>query len=97
MRSRWEKLADLEKQSFPSITPDFVVELRSPCARLKELPDKMTEYINNGIQLGWLIDPLKKQVEIYRSTEPKEVLSNPTQLDGENQVTDFVLTLQVII
>jgi Uma2 family endonuclease len=96
-RTRWEKLTDSDKQTFPPIIPDFVVELRSPSDRLKELQDKMTEYINNGTQLGWLIDPLKKQVEIYHSTKPKEVLSNPTQLDGENLLPGFVLILKSIL
>jgi Uma2 family endonuclease len=81
----------------PPICPDFVVELRSAGDRLKDLQDKMQEYINNGARLGWLIDPLNQQVEIYRLGQPKKVLSHPTQLDGENVLVNFVLSLDGIL
>jgi Uma2 family endonuclease len=94
---RWEKLTEAERETFSPICPDFVVELRSKSDTLTFLQDKMQEYINNGVQLGWLIDPINKQVEIYRSGQPKEVLSNPTQLSGENILSGFVLSLSGIL
>jgi Uma2 family endonuclease len=53
---------------------NFIIELRSPSDSLKDLPNKMTEYMDNGAQLGWLLDPLKQQVEIYRLGQPAEAL-----------------------
>jgi Uma2 family endonuclease len=53
-RSRWDSLTNEEKKTFSPICPDFVVELRSPSDSLKQLQDKMQEYIDNGAQLGWL-------------------------------------------
>jgi Uma2 family endonuclease len=92
-RSRWESLTDRQRQGFPPISPDFVVELRSPSDSLKELRDKMLEYIDNGVRLGWLLDPMRKVVEIYRPGQPVSVLTNPTQLSGENVLPGFVLDL----
>ncbi|MBF2019432.1 MAG: Uma2 family endonuclease [Hydrococcus sp. C42_A2020_068] len=96
-RSRWENLTDQQRQTFPPIAPDFVVELRSPSDSPKELQNKMQEYLDNGVRLGWLLDPMLKTVEIYRIGQPVEVLTNPTQLDGENVLPGFVLDLGGIL
>ena len=58
-RERWEALSEEEQESFAPLCPDFVVELRSPTDSLASLQEKMLEYIENGAQLGWLIDPLQ--------------------------------------
>lgn len=58
---------------------------------------KMQEYIENGIRLGWLLDPQTKQVEIYRQGQDKEVLSSPTNLSGEEVLPGFVLDLRGIV
>jgi Uma2 family endonuclease len=94
--SRWESLTDQQRLGFPPIAPDFVVELRSPSDSPKDLRDKMQEYLDNGVRLGWLIDPMSKVVEIYRIGQPVEVLTNPTQLRGENVLPGFVLNLDGI-
>src|SRR3954452_3412752 len=56
-RPRWDALTKEQRAKFPPLCPDFVVELRSPSDDLEILQEKMEEYIANGAQLGWLIDP----------------------------------------
>ncbi|MBD2139286.1 Uma2 family endonuclease [Anabaena sp. FACHB-1237] len=46
---RWDTLTDEEKQKFPPICPDFVIELLSPSDSLKTTQEKMMEYIDNGV------------------------------------------------
>ncbi|AIE73212.1 hypothetical protein D082_06830 [Synechocystis sp. PCC 6714] len=77
MQGRWESLTHEQRQGFIPLCPDFVVELRSKTDSIKKLQEKMQEYMENGAQLGWLIDPQNKRVEIYRSGQPVEVLENP--------------------
>jgi Uma2 family endonuclease len=67
LTERWESLTAEEQEKFPPLCPDFVVELRSRIDSLKSLREKMEEYIENGAKLGWLIDPIKRKVHIYRS------------------------------
>ena len=93
---RWQKLTPEQKTKFAQICPDFVVELRSDSDRLKPLEDKMKEYIENGTQLGWLLDPKSRRVEIYRPDSDVEVLENPTELSGEEVLPGFVLELRRI-
>lgn len=92
-RDRWVALKDKERQAFPPLCPDFVIELRSPSDRLKPLQDKMQEYLDSGLKLGWLINPQDKQVEIYRPGRAKEVLQQPETLSGEDVLPGFVLRL----
>jgi Uma2 family endonuclease len=72
------------------------VELRSETDSLQILQDKMQEYIDNGASLGWLIDPIKQKVYIYRPNTDVEELDHPVSLDGENVLSGFVLNLQDI-
>ena len=55
-RDHWQDLTPEEQDSFPPLCPNFVVELRSKSDSLKSLQDKMQEYLDNGLLLGWLID-----------------------------------------
>jgi len=93
-RDRWEALPKKEREGFGLICPDFVVELRSPTDRLKDLQEKMQEYIANGARLGWLIDPLEKRVYIYRPNQPPAVLDDPATLSGESVLPGFVLQVR---
>jgi Uma2 family endonuclease len=95
-RSRWEQLTDREKEEFPPLCPDFVVELRSRSDSTEALQSKMQEYIENGAQLGWLIDPLEKKVYIYRPGEEATCLENPETVSGDPVLSGFVLDLRRI-
>ena len=91
---RWDALTDEQKGTFANICPDFIIELRSSSDTLKSLQEKMQEYIENGAKLGWLIDPQNRTVEVYRVGIEVEVLSNPTELSGEEVLPGFMLNLQ---
>jgi Uma2 family endonuclease len=83
--------------TFPELVPDFVIELRSKSDSLKTLRAKMEEYKLNGVRLGWLINPHKQQVEIYRIGRTIEVLQSPRILDGEDVLPGFKLDLSSIL
>lgn len=90
---RWQQLSPSEQEGFPPICPDFVIELRSRTDRLKPLQIKMQEYVSCGLQLGWLINPQDRLVEIYRQDGSVEVVSMPVELLGEDILPGFVLGL----
>jgi Uma2 family endonuclease len=97
LKDRYLALTQKEREGFPPICPDFVVELRSKSDRLKPIQDKMTEFIKNGVRLGWLIDPYKKQVHIYRKNGEIEILENPETVSGEDVLEGFELDLEEIL
>lgn len=96
-KERLEKLSEKERQGFINICPDFVIELRSASDSLTKLKSKMHEYLENGAKLGWLIDPSKGKVYIYRQNETVETLEQPKTLSGENVLKGFELDLGEIL
>jgi Uma2 family endonuclease len=82
---------------FMPLAPDFAVELRSASDTLETLRQKMQEYINCGVRLGWLIDPQNRRVEIYRQGQDVEILQSPARLSGEDILPGFVLDLTQIL
>ncbi len=94
---RWNALTPEQKEKFPPICPDFVIELRSSSDRLLPLQLKMQEYIDNGARLGWLINRKNSQVEIYRPQQTTEILQNPSTLSGEEVLPGFKLNLSGIL
>jgi Uma2 family endonuclease len=93
---RIEALPVEKRKGFARIVPDFVIELRSPSDSLEELKDKMVEYIDNDVRLGWLIDPLEKRVHIYRPEREPEILSDPETILGEDVLEGFVLNVREV-
>ncbi len=91
--ARWESLTREQQEKFVPLCPDFVIELRSRTDPLNLLQDKMQEYLNSGLKLGWLINPQTQQVEIYRPTQQVETVPLPTLLSGENVLPGFTLNL----
>ena len=95
-RDRLEVL-NPDPDKFLPLCPDFVIELRSSSDRLSDVQAKMREYLENGLQLGWLINSQDQQVEVYRSGQAVEMLSSPSELSAEPILTGFVLDLSQIL
>ena len=93
-RERWELLSKEDQESFAPLCPDFVVELRSPGDRLHDLKEKMAEYMNNGAQLGLLIDPFERRVYVYQQHHEVEILDEPESVSGEPELKGFVLDMK---
>jgi len=96
--NRWNKLTEDEQERFPPIAPDFVVELMSASDKLKKAQEKMHEYIENGVQLAWLIQPSSQTVFIYRADGTiSKVIDFDTKLSGENVLPEFEFSLKLLL
>jgi Uma2 family endonuclease len=97
-KERWNALTPEQQEKAPPFCPDFVAELMSPSdkrpVRFRMVQAKMNEYIANGAQLGWLIDPFKKTIYVYRPGENVQVLDNPKTLSGDPVLPGFVFNLE---
>ena len=93
---RWDALTPEQRKKYLPLCPDFAVELVSESDDVEDTRKKMREYIENGLRLGWLINPKDKQVEIYRIGKEVEILDSPDSLSGEDILVGFSLDLEVI-
>ncbi|MEM8722002.1 MAG: Uma2 family endonuclease [Cyanobacteria bacterium P01_G01_bin.39] len=111
-KGRVDRFTKAEKARFLPLAPDFVLELMSPSDKLEVAQAKMTsdpapsygarerarmqEYQDNGVQLGWLINPQQQQVEIYSPREAKKVLEKPNTLSDREILPGLVVELDLI-
>ncbi|MBW4555462.1 MAG: Uma2 family endonuclease [Trichormus sp. ATA11-4-KO1] len=84
---------DQQEDAFINLAPDFVIEIRSKNDSLAKLKAKMSEYIANGVQLGWLIDRQNQQALVYRQDGSITQYPATAILSGENVVPGFTLPL----
>jgi Uma2 family endonuclease len=96
LHSRLGSLKASERRKFLPLCPDFVIEVVSPTDRLPKLRAKMDEYLANGARLGWLIDPDKRKVYVYRPAEKVQCRSGIRQISASPELPGFVLKLAEI-
>lgn len=94
--SRLKNLSRHQKQRFPPVCPDFVLELLSPSDTLSAAKEKMAEYMDNGARLGWLIDPKRKHLYVYQPGRAVRRLAAPARISGGAVLPGFTLELHEI-
>ena len=86
----------VEGDQYAPFCPEFVIELRSASDRLADVETKMEQWMANGAELGWLIDPELKRVTIYRAGKEAERLEEPAVVMGDGPVAGFELAMKRI-
>lgn len=93
----WNTLSDAEQDKFPKISPEFVIELMSPSHKMKDAKMKMLEYIDNGVQLAWLINSSEEEVHIFRADGTiSKVNGFDNTLSGEAILKDSEFKLNLL-
>lgn len=94
---RWNTLMMSEKESFPYLAPDFIIELKSKTDSLKDLQLKMQKWIDNGVRLGWLVSTEEQLTYIYKPGEELKTCSFDELIFGEEILVDFSVRLSEIL
>ena len=91
---RWDQ-RDPER-GFLSNCPEFIVEVVSPSSSFRQQREKMLEWMSKGALLGWLVDPFREIVVIYRPDTEPEQLDRPDTLSGEDVCEGLEVNLERI-
>jgi Uma2 family endonuclease len=91
---RLDALTKAQLEGFAPLCPEFVIELASPSDKLKGVKAKMDEWIANGAELAWLIEPKERRLTVYRPGQEPEVLDDPTSVQGTGCVAGFELVME---
>ena len=79
-----------------AVVPDFLWEVRSPGQSVRQQQEKMVEWIEGGVRLGWLIDPFERKVWIYRANGDIDELDDPSELSGEDVCSGLVIDMSPV-
>ncbi|UFH54830.1 Uma2 family endonuclease [Spirosoma sp. KNUC1025] len=86
-----------ELKKFAHVCPDFVIEVRSESDNLNELKAKMEKWLQNGVRLGWLVDPQTQTTTVYHpEREPNSQPFSET-LSGEDVLVGFTINIQEVL
>jgi len=94
-QERIQSIPEDEIERFAHVCPEFVIELVSPSDSVPELKRKMLDWIENGAQLAWLIDPFQRLVVEYTSGAVR-TFDTPDEMAGTGPVEGFRLNLRKI-
>ncbi|GAB2576599.1 Uma2 family endonuclease [Spirosoma areae] len=94
---RWDRLSEKEQDTFAKICPDSVIALMSDSDENYTLPKKLEKYLQNGVRLGWLIDPFRQQTTMYRPDREPETKAFTDELSGEDVLPGFMIRLDELI
>ena len=84
---------DRPKRGFWRVCPTFVIEVRSPSDSLAAQQRRMEDWLAFGVELGWLVDPLRGTVWLYRPGQEPELLERPAALSGESVLEDLAVDM----
>jgi Uma2 family endonuclease len=102
LEERWQALTPEQRQGFPPLCPDLVVELASASDEgprgHSALRRKMEAYQANGARLGWLLLPEQRAVEIWRGGQHgmAERMENANRIDAAELAEGLELELEAI-
>ena len=93
---RWQALSEAEREGFPPLCPDLVVELASPSDEPQVLRRKLAVYMANGASLGWLLLPQSRTVEVWKpgaaeTANSPQVLTDPARLEADPEFPGLVI------
>jgi Uma2 family endonuclease len=78
-----------DRLGFMDAAPDLAVEIISPGDRVRRVHDRVGEYLEAGVRLVWVIDPVRQTAVIYRGTDGVESIDATGALDGLSVLPGF--------
>jgi Uma2 family endonuclease len=94
---RNERLLPPDTRGFAELAPDLAVEVLSPDETRRQLREKIEDWLASGVQLVWIIDPLRKSGRVHRADGTTRELGVADAFDGEALLPGFVMRLAAVM
>jgi Uma2 family endonuclease len=75
--------------AYDNLAPDWAIEVLSPGDKVLELEEKIEEYLNAGVRLVWVVNPLTKVVKVHVQGRPIEEYRSGDELTGGEVMPGF--------
>lgn len=82
------------EQGFWKLAPDLVVEISSPSETAQSIAEKVSDYLQAGTRLLWLVYPEQQEVQEYRPAQPFHIYRIDDELDGREVLPGFRYALR---
>lgn len=92
-----ERAPNAQLAGYPTLSPDVVVEVLSPNDRAGYVLRKVSDWLNAGSRLVWIIDPVKRIARVYRQDDTELVIGEGGTLDGEDVLPGFSCPLASVL
>jgi Uma2 family endonuclease len=90
---RVERVPDLPDENPLTVLPDWCCEILSPRTARDDKRLKLPLYARSGVPWSWLIDPLLRLVEVYRTVDGLPALAMTAQEDEQRILPPFDLEI----
>ena len=94
---RADRVPDPPPTGFAAMAPDLAVEVLSPDDRPGEVLEKVGDWLNAGVRLAWVVDPVRNVVRVYRADGTETHLAAGDTLDGEDVLPGFSCRLTDVL
>jgi|SRR5688572_5316192 len=74
------------QRGYSELAPDLVAEILSPDDRPGEVLSKVGDWLEAGVRLVWVIDPIRREARVYRADGHQSTIESAGALDGEGVV-----------
>lgn len=92
-----ERLAEIPKEGYAELAPDWVAEILSPVDRPGEVLEKVGQLLSAGVRLVWVLDPIRREARVYRADGTVSIVGPDEELDGEDVFPGFRCALGEIL
>ncbi len=87
---------DRDRKRFLRVPPDLAVEVVSPGQPPRRPGERLAFALANGCALGWLIDPYRRTIDVYRPDAGPVRMADDGVLEGEPVLPGYRLAASVV-
>lgn len=91
------RVPDPPPAGYANLAPDLVVEVLSPSDRPGKILEKVGDWLTAGTRLAWVVDPVRRQVRVYRADGSETLVEDDGVLDGEDVLPKFRCAVESIL
>lgn len=78
-----------QRRSYSPVVPDLAVEIRSPSNTVRELAEKVADYLRAGVRLVWVVDLETQTVTVHTPGTVPLTLSVGEEITGAAVLPEF--------
>src|SRR5207249_4631011 len=101
--TRYPDLAFVRKDRLPAnldtdadFAPDLAVEVVSGSDTFGDVDAKVRRYLDSGVRLVWLVDPVVRTVTSYAPDRPPRIYTEADDLAGEAVLPDLRIAVRTL-